>query len=662
MPHQVSLTQMNHGTFFLETVKIQGKIYHIKSINRNVCGLFNEQFARITLFRGHTELVTSATHFFVDEICMIVTGSNDHTLRIWHPHSGALLQVITPELGPVTQLSSYQHKGRHYIVSGHTSGALCIIDSVTQQIENRITLAHKGNINCITSYCDDEHGYIVTGGDDGKVQLWDAGSHQVIWDLPTRKMGQINCCTTFKNQQDDRIIVTAGTACGIDMWRTQDRLLYATLTQLGSYIRYCTTYTRADGNIMLVAGAGGGKLGIWFVDVGELWQIKQLSLNSLHDCSSYQQGTENKLILTSYDGLIVLSLNSESLTETLSMPRTYVCASTFYQQDDAVMIVLASLLDRSISLFNYHEGKFERKFDPPPRDKSGHATKVAVYDTSLGKLLVTCHSEGAVYIWNIADGRLLRTVLHHAKAYMIYTHQGRPHLVTAGSQHLMSIQAIGGDWSSYVYELAFGTAACFSIYHEAEQTRLVVGTTDGGLFIVNPNDGSIIFQLNGHIKAVDCCFTYEAEAATMLLTGSEDMTLRLWDLSTRTMRQEFRGIEGEPSCCTSYIVNGSRLFFSGHFGYLLCCWGEDGILRGEPLQLPATPSAIFCTPEGIYVTLAAGNIIFISFKNTAMPARVPSLHQLAATAFKQQPDYLERYPHLERWQKNLLQTTWLWPW
>ena len=666
MPHKVFLTQLNHGTFFLETVLIHGQPYHIKSINRNLFGLYNDTLELVTLFRGHHALVRCVAPFFNGDICHIASGSNDATIAIWHSHTGQLLQTIRPDAGEVTALKTYQHHGETYLVSGHLSGEMVFINPFTGEILHRNDAAHQGTVNCLTSFYEEDTGFIVSGGADGKLTLWEANIYERCHDFPRREPRTINCCTSYKNQFDQWIIAAGGSADGVEIWSAMDSMQIAHVDNgIGSHVVFCTTSQHANGKVILVAGNNSGDIGTWYTDAYDFLRLTKTTLYNLTCCTSYVTGNINRLLLANTELLIECRLTADASHLTSARPSQTVCASTFYQHEGQIMMVTADLFGKAIHIYNCQNDTITQRFTPPKQDNTGYARFLKVTDSRFGMLLIAGHDNGPIYIWRITDGKLLHQYSHLShNCALDTTAVDTIRLITADISGFNACCITGATvGESHYFRIAMlGSPTYLASYQSEGQARLVVGTHRGQLIIVHPDNGHILRQLNGHVESISCLWTYQEAGKNKLLSSSEDHLFCVWDLDTGEQLLQFVGIDANPCCCTSYVLNHERLFFSGHFTGLLCCWDANGILKGRPLTLPSTPLAIFCSRDGIYVSLKGGNLIFISFKNSAAPGKVPKLTELAATAFKQRPDYLAQYPRLDKAPQKLLSTTWLWPW
>ena len=65
---------------------------------------------------------------------------------------------------------------------------------------------------------------------------------------------------------------------------------------------------------------------------------------------------------------------------------------------------------------------------------------------------------------------------------------------------------------------------------------------------------------HGHTKKITCCAAYKD--GTRIVTGSADVTLKIWDLMSGEVTHTFQGHDSSITCCTiasdTRVVSGSR--------------------------------------------------------------------------------------------------------
>eukprot|EP00727_Mastigamoeba_balamuthi_P007536 m51a1_g3402 putative wd-40 repeat-containing protein (894) ;mRNA; r:547638-551845 len=124
---------------------------------------------------GHAGEVTCCC--FAPDGCTVVTGSHDHTLRIWslrEPAQTALVSVLLGHTGPVT-CCAFDPDGQR-ILSGSRDGTLRLW-SVKDNSHVVIT-GHSNWVSCCTFSLDGER--ILSGSLDRSLRLWNAKDLSLI--------------------------------------------------------------------------------------------------------------------------------------------------------------------------------------------------------------------------------------------------------------------------------------------------------------------------------------------------------------------------------------------------------------------------------------------------------------------------------------------------
>src|SRR5258706_102966 len=118
---------------------------------------------------GHTKSVQSVS--YSPNGARVITGSNDHTIRIWDAESGVVVgEPLTGHNGRVKSVA-YSPDGRH-IISGSWDHAIRIWDAETGTAAGEPLAGHTHLVQSIAYSSDRQH--IVSGSGDKTIRVWDA--------------------------------------------------------------------------------------------------------------------------------------------------------------------------------------------------------------------------------------------------------------------------------------------------------------------------------------------------------------------------------------------------------------------------------------------------------------------------------------------------------
>jgi WD repeat-containing protein 48 len=188
-----------------------------------------------------------------------------------------------------------------------------------------------------------------------------------------------------------------------------------------------------------------------------------------------------------------------------------------------------------------------------------------------GERMLTASSDTTVKVWNAADpSRSLRTLVEHTDYVKALSDLGDG----------VSVASASLDGRILLWDLATGTyrnececaadepSRAASVYclesSSAHAGMLVAGSTDRLVSAFDTRSGDCIIRLRGHTDSVRCLsMKYDG---TLLLSGSSDSTIRLWD-----MRQQrcVRTFDSHPADSV-WALDATRSFQSFVSG------GRDG--------------------------------------------------------------------------------------
>ncbi|MCA9188138.1 MAG: protein kinase [Pirellulaceae bacterium] len=454
---------------------------------------------------------------------------------------------------------------------------------------------------------------------EGKIGVTTCGDSVVrVWDLATSKqLGTLDVAahpeTITANLQ--RLIRTKAIAvddlaaqAGMETVRLQgcldlsrplsDDELTKIATALGQPV---TALTHPKTNRVDVSADGRYAITTYAEDrVCRLWDLATLSEQTLDTTTNApfvdmnQRGGLVWSARFSRDGLRVASVGGndvrvwdmKSSAELLSFsPHGTVASAEFTPTDD---IVVTASWDGSMKLWDVNSGKAIAKL------LGGHQGEILAIDISPdGRTLISAGHDGVVRCWDMEQHKLLpQSLVGHrgpiASArfspdgqYILTASRDRTcRIWAADSGQLMSIlrdpAEAGNDDPSHAtsHRLA---VLCAEFLPQSTGLAVVTGAEDGTAKIWDVSTGAVKQYLRGHIGAVSCIGI--SDNAQRVLTGSRDATARLWDPATG---KEVLTLKGHSEDLTSvqFAPNGLDVLTSSRDG-MAVIWPGTTKLEGE---------------------------------------------------------------------------------
>ncbi|XP_072250092.1 uncharacterized protein [Leuresthes tenuis] len=282
---------------------------------------------RLRLLEGHNDIVTSVVA--VDNL--VVSGSRDTTVKVWHVPTAAEHKNLGGHTGGVTCLSvpppeyckrlawslSLSDKER-FILSG---SADCYVKIWALSIGQCVKSIYTFNAVSALCFVPEEDGYIITGSDAGKVQTWSWHTFQNCQSVNAHQ----GAVTSIQSQGP--LVFSGSAEGGVSVWenRCSDRdplrLLHhwsGQVTGLGGAPGGRLTLSPRGDRVFLAYGRAWLKILHW--RTGTVSKLtNHSSITGVTDCVHQTGGL---LIGSSYD-----LANGESALNLFSLPQCRYLAS-----------------------------------------------------------------------------------------------------------------------------------------------------------------------------------------------------------------------------------------------------------------------------------------------------------------------------------------------
>ncbi|MFC1805391.1 hypothetical protein ACFL09_00225, partial [Planctomycetota bacterium] len=497
--------------------------------------------AEVRCLRGHEDTVTSVTYSFDGR--WVMSGSVDHTVRVWDARTGAEVRCLRGHEDTVTSVT-YSFDGR-WVMSGSVDHTVRVWDARTGA-EVRCLRGHEDTVTSVV--CSPNGLWTVTGSRDGTVRAWTVHTGTQRRCL----LGKANEIGDVSVSPDGRRIAAAASRSSLIVWGAASG---AELLRFGMYDEdeaiyfgsHFTSVAYCSGGRRLVSGDGENRVRIWDAYTGE--ELHRLRGHEEHVCSvaispngqliasaSYDQtvrlwNTEGDEAAPVIDGLhmwkdrtIVYTPDARHIiTGEAASSKQFVAGEPscirIWDADDAV----------EVGRIQYGEGPTVREVAVSPDGSwiAGVSTGEEATAQSGALSAPSSSATASMRTWDAVTRQQLLHVRAHCRVLFCVAVSSNGRLVAAG----------GGD----------------------REDR------PGFMQIWHAGSGADYCSIHGHEEAVICLAL--SPDGRQIASASWDRTIRVWDLETAEEVHRLDVREG--------LVAG--LAYSDDSRRLVCCTRDDRV-------------------------------------------------------------------------------------
>ena len=481
----------------------------------------------------------------------ILSGSDDHTVRVWDATGYTQTGIDMTHSGPVNCVR-FSPDGK-YIVSGSEDHTIKVWDAVTYT-QIGTDMQHSGSVNSVSFSPDGRS--IVSGSFDGTIKVWDAAAYtQIGIDM---KHGYSVSSVSFS--PDGKQIISGSNDDTIKVWDA------ATYTQIGTEMQH-------SGSVNSVSFSPDGKhivSGATFnrpIDNGvKVWDAAEVS--DVRTGMQHSDAVES--VSFSPDGKRIVS-GSDDHTIKVWDATTYGPPRTLTGHTDAVQSVSFSPDGRHI--VSGSDDLTIKVWDSATwsevRTLTGHSDSVSSVSFSPdGMQLVSGSSDKTIKVWDAATWSEVRSTLTGHSGFVLsvsFSPDGKQ-LVSGSDDHTIKVWD-AATWSE-VRTLTGHSGSVLSVSFSPDGKQLVSGSDDHTMKVWDAATGSEVRMLGGHSGSVNSVsFSPDGK---QLVSGSGDKTIKVWDGSRR--RAMLPIFAGSDPINTATVSRDETLIVSGNAKGLVQVW------------------------------------------------------------------------------------------
>lgn len=293
------------------------------------------QLKKIKVLKGHDDHVITCLQFNHDS-GIIVSGSDDNTLKVWCSQSGRCLRTLFGHTGGVW---SSQLSPENIVVSGSTDRTLRIWDAMSGKCLHTL-FGHTSTVRCMALY----NGQVVSGSRDATLRVWNIHTgrceHVLVGHLAAVRCVQFNGVNVVSGAYDFQVKI----------WDMVNETCMHTLEGHTNRV-YSLQY---DGK-HIVSGSLDTSIRVWNAETGEL----KHTLVGHQSLTSGMQLRNNILVSGNADSTVkVWDISTGRCLQTLSGKNKHQSAVTCLLFNSK--FVVTSSDDGTVKLWDLKTGEFIR--------------------------------------------------------------------------------------------------------------------------------------------------------------------------------------------------------------------------------------------------------------------------------------------------------------
>ncbi len=508
--------------------------------------------AVIRTFSGHKRGITSIA--LSPDNHQLITGSEDNTAVLWNVDSGASLQTLVGHSAAVTDVA-YSRDGTKVMTCSRDRTA--IVWNATSGDMISVFGEHTGPVTACVFSADGQTA--ITQSDDRTIRFWSTTT-----GLEIHKLDAVGAPASFLALSSDGASILSGSDFAALLWNTDSRQVVRAFEGSSHAIR-SAIFTNNDHTIL--SGDGDGIARLW--NVGELHKPIRTIQSPAFSFHTVTFAPDGKTIITG--------------------------------GDDAVARLWDSGTAKELRTFKGHSGSITQLAVSPDGKHLLTGSTAASADPNSGG------GDGTARLWDISTGQRIGvlggsnigvTGVASSPDSSLFAFGLRTCLVIPCTLFKSDIYVLRSADGSIVKQISLPNEIVGAVKFAPDGKTLYVGTgINRSVIVLDPTSGQRLGSIGNHAGNITAIAF--APKRNELVTGSDDQTVRVWNLGTGALLRVFN----LPASVAGVAVSQDERTMVAAAGLCAYAWDTaSGSLIGATCHARTISSVDIAPDNGTIVT------------------------------------------------------------
>jgi WD40 repeat protein len=494
------------GTVFSLSFSPDGNLLAAGDVNGDVSVWHVQNNQHFLSCKGHTTGVRSVV--FSPNSQILVSGSDDHTIRFWELSTGKCFRVLYSKDSSRVLSIAFSPDGET-LASGKNDRTIELWEVKTGRDLNIL----RGHADWVSSVAFHPHSQIIaSGSEDETVRLWDIRSGQCLRTLEGHTAG----IQSVAFHPGGRIVASSSTDTTVKLWDVYTGKCLDTLQ--GHNARVESITFNADGQI-LISGSNDKTVRLWNIDTGQCVNTLKghanwvRSVASSSDGETVASGGEDKTV-------IFWDITTGRQVRTLQ-GYTNRFLSVVFSLDGRMLASGGE--DQIVRLWDVNSGECLTSLE-------GHDHLVwSVMFSPDGRLLASGSEDGTIKLWDVDSAQCLSTLqLHTSRVWSVAFSPDGQTLASGSDDSIVRLWDI--HTSNCLTALEGHCHWVESVVFSRDGLLLASGSEDQTVKVWEISSGQCLNTFRGHIGRV-WSVAFSPDGRNVASSGN-DCVVRLWNVSS----------------------------------------------------------------------------------------------------------------------------------